>query len=173
MQHPLPEAARREKTSANRVRGVLTLPFHGDVDTNGLAWFYNGRCGPSSLFWAFTACPMPTSWDQEQCHQLHWVPYERPEIVEQMHPGWVHEALGAHERTNEMQNLVAETLEALKDQWTKYKDHMQHKVELMHLKGLEDHTHLPASVAEALPAMAVVAALASVALEHGKVENEK
>ncbi|RQM22503.1 hypothetical protein B5M09_012226 [Aphanomyces astaci] len=55
-----------------------------------------------------------------------------------MLPGWVHEALEAHERTNEMQNLVVDTLEALKDQWTKDKDHMLHKVELMHLKGLED-----------------------------------
>ncbi|ETV65613.1 hypothetical protein H257_17722 [Aphanomyces astaci] len=92
--HPLPEAARREKTSGNRVRGVLTLPFHGDVDTNGLAWFYNGS---------------------NNAINSNWVPYERPEIVEQMLPGWVHEALEAHERTNEMQNLVVDTLEALKD----------------------------------------------------------
>ncbi|KAF0754909.1 hypothetical protein AaE_005150, partial [Aphanomyces astaci] len=170
MQHPLPEAARRrradeEKASGNRVRAVLTLPFHGDVDTTGLAWFYNGSVRSIESFLGFHGVSNANaSWDQERCHQLHWVPYERPEIVEQLLPGWVQEALGAHERSNDRHNLVADTLEALKAQWAKDKDHMLHNMELMHLKALEERTHLPASVAEVLPAMAVMVALASVAL---------
>ncbi|RHY85299.1 hypothetical protein DYB37_012447, partial [Aphanomyces astaci] len=170
MQHPLPEAARRrradeEKASGNRVRAVLTLPFHGDVDTTGLAWFYNGSVRSIESFLGFHGVSNANaSWDQERCHQLHWVPYERPEIVEQLLPGWVQEALGAHERSNDTHNLVADTLEALKAQWAKDKDHMLHNMELMHLKALEERTHLPASVAEVLPAMAVMVALASVAL---------
>ncbi|RHY19711.1 hypothetical protein DYB32_010184 [Aphanomyces invadans] len=107
-----------EEKSRNRVRAVLKLPFHGDVDTTNFHVFYRGTVRSVDAFLDFHGVSNANvSLDQERCHQLHWVPYAQPDDVEKLLPGWyMHQLM---DNTSAASNEVDDTshaIDVLKDQ---------------------------------------------------------
>ncbi|KAF0718053.1 Aste57867_1931 [Aphanomyces stellatus] len=73
----------------NRLRMVLDLPFQGPVDALEIATYHGGHVRSIEQFLAFSGISnVNASFDENSCHQLHWVPYAIPEIIEDFLPGW-------------------------------------------------------------------------------------
>ncbi|KAF0700294.1 Aste57867_9172 [Aphanomyces stellatus] len=85
----LARKAIQEEQSLNRVRAILKLPFEGAVDFDEMQQFNRGSVRSVEQFLAFYgASNTNVNFDGERCHQLHWVPYVRPEIVQELLHGW-------------------------------------------------------------------------------------
>ncbi|KAF0700615.1 hypothetical protein As57867_008847, partial [Aphanomyces stellatus] len=73
--HALETKAKEELLSYNHIRTVMKLPFEALPLRRSLLDFFGLSNRNASL-------------DSEPCHQLHWVPFARAEIVEALFPGW-------------------------------------------------------------------------------------
>jgi len=89
---------REEEIGANRIKLHLGQPFRGAVDTKDIERYSipNERARSLDQFLNYTGVSFVSGqgagrWDH-RCHQLHWVPYLHPEIVEAVVPGWKQEA---------------------------------------------------------------------------------
>ncbi|CAK4659225.1 unnamed protein product [Aphanomyces euteiches] len=80
---------KEEAMSHNRLRAILKLPFHGEVDTTDINVYDQGTVRSTQQFLNFSGVSqVDAKLDEERCMQLHWVPYARPEIIERLLPGW-------------------------------------------------------------------------------------
>ncbi|KAF0717266.1 Aste57867_2393 [Aphanomyces stellatus] len=82
--------ATERESSYNRLRMMLKLPFEGPVDATEVEIYNAPSVRTTDQFLAFSGISQTNvSADHHNCHhQLHWVPYAVPEIVEQFLPGW-------------------------------------------------------------------------------------
>jgi len=83
---------REDEMGANRIKLHVGQPFVGRVDTTDLARYgvaQHERARTLEQFYNFTGVVFGASpsWNH-RCHQLHWVPYVHPEVVEAVVPGW-------------------------------------------------------------------------------------
>lgn len=84
------QRSREETLGANRVKLHIGMEFSGQVNTSEFSR-YSPRSKVRSLeqYYNFSGVPVNSDpWPNNTCHQLYWVPYEYPEDVERLLPGW-------------------------------------------------------------------------------------
>jgi len=86
--------AREEEMGNNRVKLHIGQPFEGLVNTKDFHLYSateQARTLEQFLKFKGMDYDHPENWTHS-CHQLHWVPYKHPEVVEAVVPGWRQEA---------------------------------------------------------------------------------
>ena len=79
-----------EQMGINRIKLHIGQGFEGQVDATDLARYNPSHRRARSLasFQNFTGVFFDGREWEHRCHQLHWVPYEHPELVEERISGW-------------------------------------------------------------------------------------
>ncbi|OQS04180.1 hypothetical protein THRCLA_03569 [Thraustotheca clavata] len=91
-----------ELKAYNRLRMLLKLPFEGPVDSEEMEIFNSKTVRTADQFLKFSQISnVDAELDGNTCHQLYWVPYSVPEIVEELLPGYkMHPSKFDHKSTN-------------------------------------------------------------------------
>jgi len=81
-----------EETAANRVKLHIGQPFEGNTNTKEFDKYTvseRNKARTLQQFLEFTGVSYSGkgNWTH-RCHQLHWVPYAHPDVVETLVPGW-------------------------------------------------------------------------------------
>lgn len=82
---------KEEEHGTNRIRLHMGMEFEGLIDTRDLKEFSGSRVRHMDQFLNFSGVSFipGEEWKHHHtCYQLHWVPYEHPEEIEALLPGW-------------------------------------------------------------------------------------
>ncbi|KAF0718056.1 Aste57867_1934 [Aphanomyces stellatus] len=82
---------KEEQLAYNRLRMVLKLPLKDNVgvDADEIDMYHSGHVRSVDQFLTFSGISkLDPTLDRPRCEQLHWVPYDVPEIIEELLPGW-------------------------------------------------------------------------------------
>ncbi|CAK4890542.1 unnamed protein product [Aphanomyces euteiches] len=92
--YQLPAATAKERSveqerSNNRIKFLLGIPFQGEIDAEELSKYTYGPVRSLASYLKFAGVEFgPNATDNHSCYQLHWVPFELPETIEALLPGW-------------------------------------------------------------------------------------
>ena len=107
-------ALREEDKTYNRFRMVLKMPFHGEVDGTDVLKYYGGTVRSVEQYLNFSGVSLiDPSLDECLSHQLHWVPYNRPKLIEDLLPGWKMHSTTTDTTSATLQKSILSALERL------------------------------------------------------------